>query len=323
LPDFYDKEHVVTREQCPTLFKRVDEVARSLNTSGADIIVVDDRFNASITELGRHRKKVLYLGLPLLSILDARETTALLAHELGHCVNGDPKRGHYIGTALYSLIRWHTLFLPSESGFSRIGFGCALLVVPAIVVVLILIAATQVWIQQLVFVIAFSMPFVIYMLSVSFLARLWLSALAHLLWREMQRAEYLADALAAQVSGTAAMLSILEKMHLAGAFYAVVHRMVLNSTGRNLFDEVRTHIQHIPLRELERIRRVERLHDSRLDATHPPTFYRIELLEAHEVNTPRLAVELEEFEQMRRELAALEQPIQQEILDMENRYLYA
>jgi heat shock protein HtpX len=39
-------------------------------------------------------------------------------------------------------------------------------------------------------------------------------------------------------------------------------------------------IRTIPPRELERIRRVERLEGSRLDYSHPPTAYRVEVIEA-------------------------------------------
>jgi len=86
--------------------------------------------------------------------------------------------------------------------------------------------------------------------------------LSHLLWRDMQRAEYLADYLAANVSGTDAMLSLLNKLHFEKAMELAAHRARLDR-GKSLIGELRREIANMPERELERIRRVEKLSLSR------------------------------------------------------------
>ena len=54
----------------------------------------------------------------------------------------------------------------------------------------------------------------------------------------------------------------------------------------DLFDSLAQAVRAVPAREIERRRRVARLADSRLDATHPPTGSRIELLEATTPDSP-------------------------------------
>jgi Zn-dependent protease with chaperone function len=99
--------------------------------------------------------------------------------------------------------------------------------------------------------------------------------------RDMQRAEYLADALAARVAGTDAEISSDEKLLLAPLVLAAVSRVAHALPGERVdaFDELAAAVARVPERERERLRRVARLEETRLDATHPPTAKRIELLE--------------------------------------------
>jgi Zn-dependent protease with chaperone function len=143
--------------------------------------------------------------------------------------------------------------------------------------------------------------------------RLWIYVLYHLLWRDSQRAEYLADALAARVSGTGAMLGLLRKLHFNAAFSLSVQRSSLNNTNRNLFDDFRREMASVPRRELQRITRVEKLLASRLDTTHPPTVYRVGLLRAHKAHKPRLVLSSGDLVQLRRELKSLEPRIGREL----------
>ncbi|WP_328822533.1 M48 family metalloprotease [Micromonospora rubida] len=53
---------------------------------------MDGALNAYATAVGPRRRRVLCLGLPLWGSLPAQERVALLGHELGHFVNGDPRR---------------------------------------------------------------------------------------------------------------------------------------------------------------------------------------------------------------------------------------
>src|SRR5207302_1982331 len=97
--------------------------------------------------------------------------------------------------------------------------------------------------------------------------RLGAVALSHLLWRDSQRAEYLADHLAAQVAGTDALLSLLDKLFLRDTYALVVQRVGIANEHENLFATLRHRCEALPAAERARLHRVARLKDSRLDAT--------------------------------------------------------
>jgi heat shock protein HtpX len=160
------------------------------------------------------------------------------------------------------------------------------------------------------------------MRALSIIPRAMSYALSHLVWRDSQRAEYQADLLAASVAGTPAALSLLDKLHFDQIVPETVQRIFLSQRDQNVFDELRARAASLPLRELERIRRVERLEGSRLDVTHPPTTHRIALLRARPTPDARVHLHDEQSVQIDRELAALQPAIQREMVDVYRRRLY-
>lgn len=284
---------IVPRDRCPTLYKLADSVAQALGAPGVDGIVIDARFNASFSQVGWRRRKIVTLGLPLFAVLDSRERVALLAHELAHGVNGDLNRSFFVGTAINSLASWHYLLRPEriwDRRMNSFAFGAA--------------------IGNLM------------SLGLSRVAWLCAYALSHLLWSDMQRAEYQADHLAAQVSGTAAALSTLDKLHLSPMFSQAVRTASLGGQSLSMFDELERLVVNLPERELERIRRVERLEASRLDATHPPTAYRIAFLQARDVSSAQVTVSRLDDEALKHELAPFRATVQEKLLDLHRRSLY-
>ncbi|MGH2346133.1 MAG: M48 family metallopeptidase, partial [Chloroflexota bacterium] len=235
----------------------------------------------------------LTLGLPLLTILDEQETTALLAHELAHAVNGDATRGFIIGSAEATLARWFYLLAPdrfSRQNRRRYGLGGML-----------------------------SNGLMIAMAQVVRLAAIFIS---HLVWHDSQRAEYLADHLAAEVAGTAAMIAALEKTHMAALFQEAVRRATLGQAATNLFADLRAGVSSLPERERERMRRVARLEGTRLDATHPPTGLRVALLEARPATQPRMVLSALQWRAMHDELAVAEAGMQARLIDRYRAGLY-
>jgi Zn-dependent protease with chaperone function/ribosomal protein L37AE/L43A len=101
-------------EQFSMLVNLINTISDSLGTSRISSIVLDESFGASFAEVGWRKKKVLRLGVPLLSILDAQEIVALIGHEVAHGVNGDPARGRYVGSAIQTLMRWRVALHPVE-----------------------------------------------------------------------------------------------------------------------------------------------------------------------------------------------------------------
>jgi heat shock protein HtpX len=292
LPKLDKDDEVIPKKAAPTLYKTVGKICRALDTDKVQIMVVNEQWNAAFTQIGWKRRKVVYIGLPLFSVLDAQERVALLSHEVAHGVNGDMIRSFYVGSAISSLVNWYDIIHPEYMWDPDVGHG--------------------VW----------DLPGNLVRAALSGILYLWISALANLLWRESQRAEYLADALAANVSGTPATLSMLDKLHLGSAFFTAVQRVSLSNRNHDLFEELHNQIAGVPKRELERIRRVEKMDQSRLDTSHPPTAYRIELLQARPVFNPKVTLSEDDFERMNQELAALQAPIQEKLLDLHRQSLY-
>ena len=286
-------QDIVPQEHMPTLYRMTSEIARKLDAPPVDAIVVDEEFNAAFGRAGWRGRKVLYVGLPLLAILDDQEKLALIGHELAHSVNGDPRRGFFVGTAVASLVEWYAILHPGDV-FDTHGEPLGFLMIPFNVVMLGL--AKIVWLAAY--------------------------ALSQFLWRNSQRAEYLADYLATQVSGTGSMMSMLRKLHLGRTFTLVVQNIGLSRRQQSLFDELRQRVQTVPPRELERIRRVEQLELSRLDVSHPPTAYRVAFLEAHGVEQPQPLFSASDFEKLEQELAPFEGRIQKKLVDQHAASLY-
>jgi Zn-dependent protease with chaperone function len=292
LPKLEKDDVIAPRDRFPTLYKIADDVASALHTSPVSAIVIDEGFNASYTQIGLRQKKVVYLGLPLLSILDAQEIVDLMGHELGHGVNGDMTRGLYVGSAISALIKWYRILHPGSLYDENeenpvLAFIAKLIMLPALGIVFA-----------------------------------WIYILFHLIWRDSQRAEYLADALGAKVGGTSASLSALDKLHFGHIFSMALQTTSLNPGKKSLFDELRQQADEMPERELERIRRMRQMLASRLDATHPPTTYRIEALRARPVTEPEVVLTPEEFALLQSELIPLQSNIQQKLVDMHKDSLY-
>ncbi|MDX6555661.1 MAG: hypothetical protein QOD86_1856 [Miltoncostaeaceae bacterium] len=238
---------VVTERDAPRLTALVREVADALGMPPPARVVIDHEFNGGWALVGLRREPVMLLGLPLLTALEPQERVALIGHEIGHGRNGDARRGLVIGTAVDALLTLRWMLEPDrgESGYGAAGS----------------LADAAMWV-----------------LSRPVVGLLYLEY--HLLMRESQRAEFLADDLGARVAGTPAALSIEEKLLLTPLWSAVVRGATVRREDVDLFARLREAFENVPERERERRRRVARLEDTRLDLTHPPSGARIELLEA-------------------------------------------
>ncbi|QYR19294.1 hypothetical protein KZ483_15235 [Paenibacillus sp. sptzw28] len=134
-------------------------------------------------------------------------------------------------------------------------------------------------------------------------------------WKESQRLEYHADSLAVHISGKSAALSALEKLHFEPTFYIAFEKVAKYKYNNDLFGEFRNAVNHVPEREIKRIRRITQNAEYRFDTTHPPTALRKKYIE--QCNAGNLALVLDpareaEFEA---EFRRLEQRIQRELLD--------
>src|SRR5262249_35252125 len=107
-------KNVLPRDAAPATYEFVSMVGAHLGAGIVDGIVVTPWFNAGLGRVGWRRKTILYLGLPLTRVLEPDEFVALLGHEIGHRVNGDPTRGAVVGTALVTLRSWYVFTYPRQ-----------------------------------------------------------------------------------------------------------------------------------------------------------------------------------------------------------------
>jgi Zn-dependent protease with chaperone function len=292
-------EDLVSRSQAPTLFRLCDRVAAEVGTKTVDVLVVDDDYNAAWAILGLRRKRVLRLGLPLIAVLEPQDRAGVVAHELAHARNGDSSRGLFVGSAIRGLAHWYVILSPHRTS----GVGTAMY---APIGLAERVANVFLWLLS-------RPPLLLFRLEVT------------LLLQDSRRAEYLADALAAQVAGTDAVVATHEKLLLEGSFEQAVRRFAQPSSRGNeaeVFDAVRAELDAVPQRERDRRRRVALLEASRLGATHPPTGQRIRLLEQRPAQPARVTLTAAESDEIDRELSGLRASLGRRLVENQRSRLY-
>ncbi len=287
---------IVSREEAPVLHALVDEIADDLGVRHVDVLVVDHEFNASWSILGLRRRSVLTLGFPLLRMLEPQQRVALIAHELAHGRNGDATRGLVVGSSLRALAAFYAAIAPEHFGgasaWSELAFFDRI-----VNVVLWILSRPVLWLLMLQL---------------------------HLVLRDSQRAEYLADALAARVAGTEATVGLHERLLLDSILSSTVQRAVQTRRGgSDLFADLDAVLARVPERELERRRRAARLEDARLESTHPPTAKRLDLLERRELLPARVTCDAERAAAIAQELRPQEESLAAALLEDYRDSLYA
>ena len=290
-------EDLVGREQAPTLFALIEEVAAALSTRPPALVVVNEDYNAFWNVTGIRRKRVLGLGLPLFDPLTPQERVAVIAHELGHGRNGDVTRGLVVGSALGSLSQLYAVMMPVRVDSAHWDGWIA--IAQPITNAVLWVLSRPVW---------------------------WLLYLeAHLVWRDSQRAEYLADALAAGVAGTGPEISMKERLFDEVTFDVISRQALHRPHGEpiDLFAELRAATAQVPGHERERRRRVARLEHARLNATHPPTGRRIALLQARPQREAAVLLTPQRSAQIDAELAPCRAELSARIIDGRRSALYS
>ncbi|PYE54560.1 heat shock protein HtpX [Deinococcus yavapaiensis KR-236] len=245
-------ETVLTKEQAPHLHALVEEIARAMKAPVPTYLTVDAGFNAFMGTVGVGRTSWMNLGLPILLSLEPQERVFVIAHELAHAVNNDPRRGLLFAQAQNFLMHaWWVLrpqeLWPRESGlYGLIGapINLALLVVSCV-------------------------PW----------GLAWL--LTQLSGEASQRAEYHADLLAASVSGSEAARAALDKLHVADLYDYALQRHRLQPARAHVFEEFRHQIREASEAYWQAAREKRAKEGASLDASHPPTSYRVDVIAAH------------------------------------------
>jgi Zn-dependent protease with chaperone function len=283
------KSHL-SEQDFPALYQRTNRIAAELGYKRIRIISVNEDFNASFYEAGWRRQPVVTLGLPLLLVLASEERIALIAHEVAHGVNHDPLRTLVVGSAANALFYWHKLLKPDrlteEPTFDSLGGLIEILITPIFRFLMFLLSLFP-WSLGLL--------------------------LLHLIWRDSQRAEYLAELLAARVAGTQAAISSREKSYYQDAYAFVAEKYSRTHQPKGFFEMLGEEVNLIPASELERIRRLDVLSGNRWDNTHPPMAFIINLLRAQASSPPRIILSSAESDQLNAELESLKPEIEAQL----------
>jgi heat shock protein HtpX len=213
-------------------------------------------------------------------------------------VNGDPLRGQFLGHAVDTLAAWATAARPLAIG--QLGNGTAGGPIVSLV----------------------GLPFELAMLAVS---ELLFAAARGMLWlvmRESQRAEYLADLLAASVAGTAAMQGVLEKTYLHEVVDAAVRVHALTTPHDAIEPAVRNAAAAVSEAELDSHRAASRSESWRTDASHPPTAMRVDQLLRKAESAPTVTLLPAEMEALAEEVSRLLQMSQTTLVGRQLEAIY-
>ncbi|GAA3240556.1 M48 family metalloprotease [Dactylosporangium siamense] len=290
------------RADAPDLFSFVTAVAGAVGVRCPDLIVVDDRFAADGGTAGLLRRRHLRLGAPLLAALDGQQRAAVVAHQLAHFSNGDPLRGPVVGSVDRSMSALVELFEPRKDTTLRAFQD------PAILKAKLGIGGgagnagttvAAVWYAELLV-----RPFIAVLRWASVLGRFLLALLVK---PDVHRAEYHADAVAARVAGTAAVLEVLDVMTLRESVLTVLRREVRAADGDTPDPPAwraatRQVLEHSAAR-LPQLRAAALPASTSPFADHPPLALRVRLLRTQPTAEPALHFTEADCAAMDRELA--------------------
>jgi Zn-dependent protease with chaperone function len=275
LGSFRKLTNVRRKEDAPALFGLLDQVAAETGARRAHAVVIDAGWNASYTTVGWRRRRVVILGLPLWDALPADQKIAVLGHEFAHGVNGDARRGVVVGTSIATLSRLYVLLEPGPR-LRRADYRTELAEAFAAVV----LAALR--------------SIVAGILSVQRLISL----------RASQRAEYLADDIAARVASPASTAGALDTIVTGRSTHSwVLERRKFNIGKTGFWDQMRSALSAIPQSEKERRRREHARGRLRVTDTHPPTHLRVKMLQGLPASKPLISLSATQEDAIRAELA--------------------
>jgi Zn-dependent protease with chaperone function len=242
----------VDRERFPRLWALVEQMAGELGIDPPTKVVVSLDMNMRVRAVGRRRRAVLEIGLPMWEYLSRTDRLMVLGHELGHLAHRDLRRSGYVYLARRSVATLVSLLWPDPHETRRRGLGHVTSGSDG---------------QQ------FVTNAVRRALALPFLAVRW--AMDRLLLSAGQHAEYRADLAAARFVGADAAAAALESMlGLPGAW---VRAQSAVRRAEDPWAETARRVQPSE-REQQRRLRADELVGHGIDDTHPPTYLRAELV---------------------------------------------
>lgn len=304
------KQDIVPRSQLPQLYALIDQISGLLKAPALTGIVLTEHYNASVRQFGWRRRSVLYLGIPLWEMLSVEERLSVLGHEIGHLVNRDPMNNRLPALAFTILFKTGHAICPEKLVPKGLTHGRVVMA------------------EEWAAVSGAMLLMIPVNLALAMIARgFWATGhvLLGLLWAESQRAEYRADLLGMQLSGMEPALSEMEKLTGADLVWSEVRERInrrQQNADTELFTSIRTRWANLPETEKERRRRLLRQEHHRLDATHPATVFRMEMLKAQRKHIRQLQIPGRDWKALDSELESARQKIAHKLLDRLRNSLY-
>lgn len=269
-------------EQFPSITKLVHDISTYLGSPKLDGIYIHKDYHATIQRVGWMQRKYLLIGLPLLQALEPQEKVACIAHAFAYDAQY-VRLQRYNQLAIQTLTRWHSIALtPVDTRWDLKVFG---------------------YVHHLIYYFA---------KLLSWLPYQGIRLLTYLDWKETQASQFCIDMRASEVSGTEPYINQQHKLHYEATFsYSLSHYAIHQKQMKtSFFDFYQSQLHTIPERELNRIRRVDRLDGSRLHAFCPPTVQRITLLEEGCFSYPKMTLSVDDNKQLLHELKQVEPRIE-------------
>lgn len=246
---------LLLRPDAPRLYALLDEVADALEAPRIHCVVVTDDVATHYDRLGPMRRPTLTIGVAMWAALSPQSKVALLAHEIAHGANHDPRRSWAVESAEASLQVWRHYLRPvGLTTPARTGGPSRLIYGPTVPRMRYDVLA---------------MPVLLPLYSAATACRRLLVATTR---SASEQAEYAADAMAVRVASRPAAVSVLERQILTDGVRFLAERSgPLPDNGQALRDE----LARIPIVEIERRRRVSAREFRSVDSRHPATHLRM------------------------------------------------
>lgn len=277
VPRWEPKVVRVSRAEAPRLFSIIDQACAALGGPRIERLYVTATWQASCGRSGLRGRTVLVIGLPLWASLTPNGRMALLGHELGHLVNGDPTTAFVTQPALTTFRRLAAVFNPQEL-FSRYGTYWQYLAAPLVLAVF--------W-------------------PVYVVCRRADRLLSRTAARDHQRAEAFADALGMRLGGKSGALELGQVLLFAGTA-----RIAVREAARAGSSDPADWQQAVAAAIAERLpdtRSAEQIslrYEVSAFASHPPTGLRHRLIASWPDMEPVIPVSRESFDAADAELAS-------------------
>lgn len=279
-PNRYDADdHHVSREQAPRLYSLLDEISTATKARPVESVLLTAEAELWIAPIGWRMRPVVGIGLPLWAAMSPQQRVAILAHEFGHGLNGDMRHGLIAGNAENILDELESSF--SSQPYDELKDDYAAYVEDT--------SGTLIT------------RFVNALVGPPVRAYRWLLTRASL--RGGQRAEYLADRMSAEVAGSEAAASALERSVIANTAYRGLEKALRFGSDVEPLEAVRRAVSDIPAKEIDRRIRTTRIRETRTDGSHPPTYLRVKLIRARPTATAKVVLGTSDSATIDRELA--------------------